>query len=88
MSPLMVVMYQQSWPPTPTPFPPGQAYFELPTQYFDLWAGPVDFWFQLWQWLGDAAMFFQAVLLLVLIVGGVLLAIKFFNRFTEKDGQS
>lgn len=70
-------------PPTPTPFPPGQAHFELPTE-FSLWGG-TDLAVQAWNWLGDARVVIQALIIVIIVAAGIYIALRFIRENTQED---
>lgn len=71
------------WPATPTPFPPGEAKFELPTEY-SLWGG-AEFGIQVWNWTGDMGQIIQLIILIVLIAAAGFIIWRGFTQMTERD---
>lgn len=74
------------WPPTPTPQPPGTAHFDLEGVY-SLWnAAPVAI--QVWNWLDTGRFIVQVILLVGLIIVGMYVVYRAFQKLTELDSQS
>lgn len=71
------------WPATPTPLPPGMARFELPSGY-SLWDS-TDAAIQTWNWLGNAGLVIQLVILVALIITGMFIVYRFFQQFAQKE---
>lgn len=70
-------------PPTPTPFPPGAAHFELPSE-FSLWGG-TDLAVQAWNWLGDGRVVIQALMIVIIVIAGIYVMLRFIRENTEED---
>lgn len=73
------------FPPTPTPFPPGTAHFELPSEY-SLW-GATDMAIQFWNWTGTGGTIFQLLALIAMVIGGMFVVWRFVQQFTRKDAE-
>jgi hypothetical protein len=68
--------------PTPTPLPPGTPVFEIPDNY-SLWAS-TDYAIQSWNLL-TARTIIQAIVLVVMIGGGLFILTKFIRDITQQD---
>jgi hypothetical protein len=79
-------MHTFQLPPTPTPLPPGDARFVLPTDY-TLWGG-TDYAIQVWNWWGDWRTVFQVLIIIGLVVIGMFIAYHFVRQFTRRDAES
>jgi hypothetical protein len=77
-------MLAQANKPTPTPLPPGTPVFEIPDNY-SLWAS-TDYAIQSWNLLA-ARTIIQAIVMVVLIGGGLFILTKFIRDITEQDSQ-
>jgi len=73
------------FPPTPTPMPPGQARFELPSGY-SLWDS-TDAAIQTWNWMGGSGQVLQLIILIALVIAGMFIVYRFVQQFTRKDAE-
>ena len=70
--------------PTPTPLPPpGTPIVSIPSSY-SLWAS-TDYAIQSWHLLGAPGTVIQAIILIVLIVAGLYIFMRFLRDFVERD---
>lgn len=72
-------------PYTPTPQPPGTAYFAVPESY-SLW-GSTDVAIQYWNWTGAMGTIVQVLMLIALIILGFHIIKHFVDNFTGDDAQ-
>lgn len=75
------------WPATPTPYPPGEAFFSLPTDHYSLW-NSTDWAIQTWHTVGAGQLLIQVLFLVAIIIAGVLVTVRAFEAFTRKDAES
>jgi L-asparagine transporter-like permease len=72
-------------PPTPTYLPPGVPHFTLPTE-FSLWGGASTA-VQVWNWSGQWQAIIQVLAIVMLVIAGMYIVIKFINQMSRRDSE-
>ena len=75
------------WPPTPTPYPPGQAFFSLPQSEMSLW-NSAEWSIQTWHTVGSGQLLIQLLLMSIVIVAGYKIVMFAFERMIRRDAES
>lgn len=70
-------------PPTPTHLPAGTPHFSMPNE-FSLWAS-TDTAIHTWNFLGDARIVIQAIVLILIVMAGMYIVNRFIHEFTGED---
>ena len=72
-------------PATPTHLPPGVPNFTLPTE-FSLWGGASTA-VQVWNWIDQWQMILQVLFIVMIVIAGMYIVIRFINKMTAKDSE-